>query len=642
MICQDCYLRKNNYKMIKFKEFLFESAPRIPNDIEYWKNKGKTGKDVCIIFHDDMDGIVSAIMMKNWLENKGFTIKTYAIINYQESWDALNLDTKLINIALDYAEDSEDVDIYMDHHGSFDDDVRLTQKKHSVKTSTGSAAEGIALQLGVPFSSEIKNWIDMIDSAKYQEYKVNISDILNFDLKLISKDPNSKMRFSAAFNQMLKRSDFKTFIEVVNAAKSGVSIFNIFRLFKIFFPKNNPNWKSGSEAEFVDDGELRLKTMQDRTRGKSSRPKTVYMSQMKFKHDFSGSVRDSDNYRNQGEKMSVGTYQIIGNLMFVPSGTWANALRAKAIFVDDIKSGIIPSGNDKLNFTLLQYGNTLQIADLDTRMEDMKDDDLPILKNGDKVSNLGKYMSGLVENFRKHLGYPSEKEDSRLKSGGHYGIGTISNIFGTCKVKPYEGIPYLDMFKNKVINDISGVKWTLSMPWNDKISIPVISDEQINQRMIGKDEIRTEKDAIQEKKERRYLSFVYQEQDYRNVNSSDFKIDSLKKIYNYLENFEDSFVDLGSALTPSNISRIWFKDKGRDDANMKIFGIPWIMIFDNLSRYFDLDIVYDSKATEVRKSTRKEAKRLLTLIGAIVRGDYIKDDFEKFEKEYEKWKSKNI
>ena len=54
------------------KEILFKSAPRIPKSEKYWKNKGKIGKDVCLIFHDDMDGIVSSILIKNYLINQGF------------------------------------------------------------------------------------------------------------------------------------------------------------------------------------------------------------------------------------------------------------------------------------------------------------------------------------------------------------------------------------------------------------------------------------------------------------------------------------------------------------------------------------------------------------------------------------------
>ena len=643
--------------MLNYKKYslILESAPRIPVDAEYWKRKGKSGKEVCIIFHDDMDGIVSAIIMKNWLLNKGFIIKKYAIINYQESWEALKLDKKYINIALDYAEDSPDVDVYMDHHGSFEEEVRLRQQKKSIKTQTGSAAEGIAQQLGVPFGKEVKDWIDMIDSAKYDYYKVKITDILNFDLKAISKDKNSKLRFASAFNQLLKRSDYTTFIEVVNASKDP-SIFNLFRLFKIFFPKNNPNWRSGEEAEFVEDAKQRLQTMQQKTRGKyNADEKTRYTSYKEFWAEFASKV-EGKRKDDGGEvwKLQPGSYQLIGNLMFVPSGTWANALRAKAIFVEDKNNGIIDE-DSKMNFTLLQYGNTLQCADLDCKIKDMKEEDLPVTTRGEKISHLGKYMEGLVKNFGQFLGY----HDERTFSGGHDGIGTISNIFGKCQEKPFVGTKFLDLFKNKVIADLSGAEWSLAMPWNDEEGKPTVPEDEINMRMLGDDEIRSEKEAIQEKKERRYLSWVIMKDDWDVINVENFKTPSIKKLYEFLRNMtrNPNFGFLGEWLNSADIQKIWFKDRERDSSKLEKDGNFFVSetsgnMYDELIKHYGFDVdkdgnsypygdtLYQPEATNYRKKTRKEVKRLMTLIGHIMRGSYLSKDREKYEQDYKKWRKK--
>jgi hypothetical protein len=74
-----------NSFVTKFSRYIqvFESAPRLPKDEEYWIKRGKSGKNVCLIFHDDMDGVVSAIIMKNYLLHQGFDIAKYGIINYQ-------------------------------------------------------------------------------------------------------------------------------------------------------------------------------------------------------------------------------------------------------------------------------------------------------------------------------------------------------------------------------------------------------------------------------------------------------------------------------------------------------------------------------------------------------------------------------
>ena len=495
---------------IKFTEFLFESAPRIPNSEDYWKKKGKSGKDVCLFFHDDMDGIVSAIIMKHYLIEHGFSIKRYGVINYNESWSAFEIDKSLINIAVDFAEDNDLVDVYIDHHGKFSEELTQTQKRYSIKTPTGSAAEGIAQQLGVPFSNDTKDWIDMIDSAKYAEYDVDIKGILDFNLKEIVKDPKAKLKFAASFNQLLKRSDHKTFIEVVNASEQP-SIYNIYRLFKLFFPKNNLNYKSGEETDFNKDAQRRLTEMGKKTRGFGK--KVRFTSQDDFWNAFAlntgyQELDDDGEPIIEEEPTSLGHYkyqvkpdgyQIIGNLMFVPDGTWANALRAKAIFNQDVERGIIPS-DPKLNFVLLQYGNTLQLADLRTPIKNMNVEDLPKDKSGNPIDNFGKYTEQLVENFRQHLGFPTEKEDNRIKAGGHWGIGSISNIFGKCKIGKYKDIRFLDLFKNKIINDISGVQWNISMIWNEAQKRPkAYSGKEINKKMMNISDVRDEEKVRREK-----------------------------------------------------------------------------------------------------------------------------------------------
>ena len=64
-------------KFNKFNLITEESSPRLPNSEEYWIKKGKSGKDVALYIHDDLDGIACGIEMKKWLVNKGFNIVKY-------------------------------------------------------------------------------------------------------------------------------------------------------------------------------------------------------------------------------------------------------------------------------------------------------------------------------------------------------------------------------------------------------------------------------------------------------------------------------------------------------------------------------------------------------------------------------------
>jgi hypothetical protein len=623
------------------------SAPRIPNDINYWLKKGKSGKNVCLFMHDDLDGIVSCIIMKNYLIRQGFNIKRYGIVNYQEGWSAFKIDPTLINISLDYADDNLDISIYIDHHGKFTDEEKIAiQGKGHIKTETGSAAEGIAIQLGVPFSNDIKDWIDMIDSAAYSDYDIDVKGILDFDLDVIIKSKKPKLKFAAAMNQLLKRSDDRTFIEVVNAS-SEPSIYNIYRLFKLFYPKNNPDWKTGVEPEFVADAKTRLSTMQEKTKGSglecegfdSNGKKIIFKSQNQFWNAFA-QMLDSDDVDDNGNvikkaQVKPGVYQIIGNLMYVPTGTWANALRAKAIFNQDLDKGIVPD-DPKLNFVLLQYGNTLQIADLRKKVKEMDENDLPRTKRGQIVHNLGKYTEELLNNFKFAINTKTGEKifnykSSKTVAGGHFGIGSISNIFGKCDVEgPYKNVKFLDLFKNKIISDISGVEWGLQMAWNEEEEKPVtVKPEEINKKMMNINDIRTEQEVKIFLLEREILNYFIVNNINKNYYIYKFKDDTIRKIYEIW--LETDLYDISiSELKPKDLEGIYFKKKAKIEDSI---------IFKKIEDKFNLtDIYLPGPSTDKTKKQRKELKRIFRIMFNIFENVYLKNDTEQKVKKWIKQK----
>ena len=444
----------------KFNDYnkINEAAPRLPKSEDYWTKKGKTGKDVMIYTHDDMDGIFSAIVVKKYLKNAGFKIKGYGVLNYTDGWKNTSLDPKMINVVVDFAsmpdKEREDlIDFYVDHHGVYSDEEKEHFKdKPVLKTKTDSAYEGICIQLGYTLNSEILDAIDMIDSAKYTHYKIDWRQLLDFSWESFKKSENPKLAFAAAFNQFLKRSDHKTIIEVIDNV-DDVSIYAIYSAMKRLYPGNNKNFRTGEPKDMLSDAEWRLSTMAKRTRGKDTK-KTIYKSA----DDFIKSNTSNGEIRLDG-------YQLIGDIAFVPSGTWANALRIRTILLEDYDSGVIPEEH-KVKFCMLQYGNTIQVAAFD----DMdKIFEKPVLKGGSIVNDLGSYMNGLLKNFQEHLGYyepdTSVGQEEITVSGGHGGIGTISNIIGKCNEDPCKESRFLDMFKNKIISDLSGVKLPIKLKW---------------------------------------------------------------------------------------------------------------------------------------------------------------------------------
>ena len=127
---------RNIKQFDKFDLIKEEASPRLPKSEDYWIKKGKDGKKVALYTHDDLDGIMSALCMKKYLLNAGFTIEKYGILNYSEGWKYTTLDPSLINIVLDFANmpgDERDkmVDYYLDHHGLFTaDELESYQDNH--------------------------------------------------------------------------------------------------------------------------------------------------------------------------------------------------------------------------------------------------------------------------------------------------------------------------------------------------------------------------------------------------------------------------------------------------------------------------------------------------------------------------------
>jgi hypothetical protein len=530
-------------KNIKSFEKLFEAAPRIPRlnqkGLDYWQSKGKKGKDVMIYTHDDMDGIFSAVVVKNRMIDLGYNIIGYGILNYMEGWKNTSLDPEIINVAVDFASmpepDRKDlIDIYIDHHGEFTEDEKdFYGKDPVIKTDTGSAYEGICNVIGKPADEIVLYSIDMIDSAKYDDYNVDWRDILYFDwdrFKKIASKPGkveikpfdgskpvklgwpiiAKLTFAGAFNQLLKRGDHKTVIEVIDNVKD-VSIYGIYNAMKKLYPGNNhwPSFKGGGEKDFIQDRSGTINTMGNRTRGKYSETgtKDIIMSQQEY--------IEKTNKKPKG-------YVIINNLMFVPSGTWANALRARAILLEEMDAGRVPE--DQVDFIMLQYGNTIQVCGFQ-KLEKMVD--FPILNDGSEMRDLAQYMTRVLKNFQKYFGYyepdTSIGQEELTVSGGHVGIGTISNIIGNVNadkikggtdpiaaklMKKYNGMRFLDLFRNKIIADLSklGDKlWPVGMPWpagGDDDPIKTMIREIINKDPELQDRInkakRYEKKAVRE------------------------------------------------------------------------------------------------------------------------------------------------
>lgn len=445
---------------------------------EYWVNKNKIGKKVALYTHDDLDGLMCAIQMKKWLHDRGFEIVKYGIVNYMEGWKYTTLDPNLINIALDFANmpgDDRDqyIDYYLDHHGLFNEDDLNRYKNSPVKKlNTSSAYEALCIVLNIPQDELTLSVIDMVDGAKYQEYNIDWQRLLNFNLSDIKKSEKKRLEFAASFNQYLKRGDHKTLISVIANCKD-VSIYGIFNAMKKIYPEHNIFPSNNRKKNFISDSEWRINTMKTKVREGDVNRITL------------NSQEELLNKFTKDGLVDIKGYTKIGNLVFIPNDTWANALRARAIVEKDFLDGKL---DEEPNFILLQYGDTLQVCSY-KKMDEINN--LPTYKDGNKIDDLGKYMTNLLTNFKLHLGYddPSTNigQDEITVSGGHGGIGSISNINGLCKKDKYSDLKFIDMIKNKIINDLSSIKFNMDIKWFEKPGYTKIEPKMDNKVILSKD-----------------------------------------------------------------------------------------------------------------------------------------------------------
>ena len=141
---------------------------------------------------------------------------------------------------------------------------------------------------------------------------------------------------------------------------------------------------------------------------------------------------------------------------------------------------------------------------------------LPKLKNGETVENLGKYCEDLLFNMAKYFGYNvSLIPTATTKAGGHPGIGSISNIFGSVSANvtsvpdpnnteqkidvtgnmthKYNGTRFLDLIKNKMISDLAGIEFNdLKLPWGDPDEKPAPKprSEDMNKKVVMSGDVR--------------------------------------------------------------------------------------------------------------------------------------------------------
>lgn len=322
----------------------------------------------------------------------------------------------------------------------------------------------------------------MVDSALYDDYDISWWDLLNFDIKSVKNHKNPILQLTGMFNQLIKRGDFRTIIEIVHNIDHP-SPYRILDLFRRLYPGNNIDRRSQMGKDFILDGQSRLNKMIGRTRG-NNEPKCATYTQKEFM---------DIHFNKRLNHIKTKGYAVFGKIVYVPSGTWANAIRARGIVENDLNTGMLVADNVK--WVYLEYGDTFQVASIGN-VNKFDDSDFPVDNNGNVMDSLKTYMDYLKGIMETEYCFSNAKS----VSGGHKGIGTISNIgssrftyhdFMPEKYKLFDDMKYQLIVRNYIFNDLSGIKWDLHFPhWKNEDNNTPLSFPPKNSRVMEINQIR--------------------------------------------------------------------------------------------------------------------------------------------------------
>ena len=183
------------------KKLIKESGIRDINKLR------KEFKDVVIVTHMDLDGVVSAVGMKYYFENNGFKVIDVQIIQYgDKEWSLKKSDPdkKILYCLCDFAHGKPMFTIHLDHH---DRQAGAGETKSTSFRQARSNIETIS-QIVSPkdlFPNQDILLISTVDSANYAVQNISVDQVINYLFRL-DKDSSAsrnKMMMGLVANKLL-------------------------------------------------------------------------------------------------------------------------------------------------------------------------------------------------------------------------------------------------------------------------------------------------------------------------------------------------------------------------------------------------------------------------------------------------------
>ena len=199
-----------------------------------------------IYFHQDLDGVTTALAMKNYLENNGIEVVDSEIIQYGDKEFAIkktDAEGDVMPVLVDFAHGKPMFIIHTDHHDSQAgaDDTNATSFRQS-----RSNVETISQVLSPKdiFPNEDIKLISTVDSADYSNNDIDVDKVINYLFKIDVNLPafKNKMLLGLVINKLLLAFKNKPgFLEEL-VMTSTPSLMNILQNIKrIMKEKGFPN-----------------------------------------------------------------------------------------------------------------------------------------------------------------------------------------------------------------------------------------------------------------------------------------------------------------------------------------------------------------------------------------------------------------
>jgi len=207
------------------KKLIFESGIRNIKELSKRYPKAK------IYFHQDLDGVTTALGMKNYLEQNGIKVVDSEIIQYGDKEFAikkLDAEGDVMPVLVDFAHGKPMFVIHTDHH---DTQAGVEQGTSTNFKASRSNVETISQTVSPKdiFPSDDITLISTVDSANYAQYDITPEEVMNYLFK-VDKDQSlqkNKMVMGMVTNKLLLAFKNKPkFLEniVMNANPSLLSI----------------------------------------------------------------------------------------------------------------------------------------------------------------------------------------------------------------------------------------------------------------------------------------------------------------------------------------------------------------------------------------------------------------------------------